>query len=148
MPYLLVQHLYSLMAWFKSKSLSVINRRLSSLRKMAVLMANLPISQQAITKFFHPLNEKRPPDHLQQPRLEKVKCHHFWQPEEVKHFKDDRQTRCSTAKCSFLKDGASGRIDYFKTTEGHKSCREYKARNARYPNDAKEVIKSVNKSLS
>ena len=129
MPYLLVWHLYSLMAWFKSKnmlSVSAINRRLSSLRKTTVLMTNLPSSQQAIGKYFHPFNEKRPLDHLQQPRLEKVKCHHFWDPDcsNTSKMIAKLQTICSTATSSFLKEGTSGRIEYFRTVEEHDSCWE------------------------
>lgn len=49
--------------------------------------------QPSISKLFCSLNEKRPLDHLQQPKLEKVKCYYLWDPDVVKHFKDDHQIR-------------------------------------------------------
>ena len=57
--------------------------------------------QQSISKYFCTLNEKRPSDHLQQPKLEKVKCLYLWDPEVVEHFKDDRQIRHCTSKGFF-----------------------------------------------
>ena len=58
--------------------------------------------QPSISKLSCSLNEKRPLDHLQQPKLEKVKCYYLWDPDVVKHFKDDHQIRHWTVKGLFL----------------------------------------------
>ena len=83
-----------------------------------------PSGQHSIQKFFCPLNAERPLDHVQQPKLEKVRCYHLWDPEVVKHFKADRQIRLWTAKSLFNQKITSEDICCFKTI-GHGNCRDY-----------------------
>ncbi|KAJ7377451.1 hypothetical protein OS493_029354 [Desmophyllum pertusum] len=103
--------------------------------------------QQSISKFFVPLNGKRPPDHFQQPILGKVKCHHLWDPEVVKQFADDRQIRRYTAKSLFLQQVKSGEICCFQTMSGHECCQEYKDWREKHPIDAKDLIDKASNSF-
>ena len=103
-------------------------------------------NQQSIRKFFCPLNAERPLDHLQPPKLERVKCCHLWDPEVVKHFKADCQIRRWTAKTLFKHQVASGELCCFKTIEGHENCCDYQHWCAKHPIDAKENIKKANES--
>ena len=103
--------------------------------------------QQSIQKFFRPLNEERPPDVFQQSKQGKVKCHHLWDPEVVKHFADDRQIRRLTAKSLFQRQVHLGEITCFLTMEGHEGCRDYKTWKEVHPVDAKDVIEKANNSF-
>lgn len=103
-------------------------------------------SQQSINKFFLPLNREGPPDPLQQVKTRKVKCHHFWDPEVVEHFAEDRQIRRWTAKSLFLQQLRSGAIRCYTSIEGHDRCNEYKHWSEKHPIDARQIIEKANSS--
>ena len=102
--------------------------------------------QQFINKFFLPLNQEGPPDPLQQIKSRKVKCHHFWDPEVVKHFAEDRQIRRWTAKSLFLQQVQSGAVSCFASIEGHERCNDYKKWSEKHPVDARQLVEKANSS--
>lgn len=81
-----------------------------------------------------------------QPKVEKVRCCHLWDPEVVKNFKADRQIRQWTAKSLFNQKITSEEICCFKTIEGHGNCRDYQQWCAKHPTDTKGNIKKANES--
>ena len=103
--------------------------------------------QQSIHKFFLPLNREGPPDPPQHVRSGKVKCHHFWDPEVVKHFAEDRQIRRWTAKSLFLQQVQSGAVSCYASIEGHDRCTEYKHWSEKHPIDARQLIEKASSSF-
>ena len=102
--------------------------------------------QQSIRKFFCPLNGERPPDLFQQSKQGKVKCHHLWDQEVVKHFHDEKQIRRLTVKSLFLRQANMGEISCFNM-EGHQGCRDYKTWKKVHSVDAKDMIEKANNSF-
>ena len=102
--------------------------------------------QQFINKFFLPLNREGPPDPPQQIKSGKVKCHHYWDPEVVKQFAEDRQIRRWTAKSLFLQQVRSGAVSCYASIEGHDRCNEYKQWIEKHPIDARQLIEKANSS--
>ena len=102
--------------------------------------------QQSIAKFFRPLNREGPPVPLQHSKLGKVDCHHYWVPEVVKQFSEDRQIRRCTAKSMFLQQLRSGAVSCYNTMEGHEGCNEYKRWSEKHPVDARHLIEKANRS--
>ncbi|KAL9965534.1 hypothetical protein ACROYT_G029348 [Oculina patagonica] len=102
--------------------------------------------QQSIAKFFLPLNREGPPVPLQHLKPGKVDCHHYWVPEVVKHFSEDRQIRRWTAKSMFLQQLRSGAVSCYNTMEGHEGCNEYKRWSEKHPVDARHLIEKANGS--
>ena len=95
--------------------------------------------QQSIHKFFLPLNREGPLDPPQQAKSRKVKCHHFWDPEVVKHVAEDRQISRWTAKLLFLQQVQSGAVSCYALIEGHDRCNEYKHWSEKHRIDARQL---------
>ena len=102
--------------------------------------------QQFINKFFLSLNQEGPSDPPQQIKSRKVKCHHYWDLEVVKHFAEDWQIRRWTAKSLFLQQERSGAVSCYASIKGHDRCNEYKQWIEKHPIDARQLIEKSNSS--